>query len=107
MEILECDESDEENDDGVPQSSNLLRIPVRILLTLLVWQFCFNVSDVAVGVMVAFLHNFIKLLRAVWNRNNEAATLAQTCPSNCKSTLSSLGLNEDNLLKCIVQNVYL
>ena len=59
-------------------------------------------SDVAVGVMVAFLHNFIKLLGAVWNRNNQAATLAQTCPRNYKSTLSSLGLNEDNFLEYIV-----
>ena len=53
VEVL--DESDEEYSD-VQVSSSLLPIPIRILLTFFfVWQSCFNISDVAIGVMIAFI----------------------------------------------------
>ena len=86
----------------VTSDRGVLPTPLRIMLTfILVWQFCFNISDVAIGVLMAFLYNFLRLLNSLW-KSDGIHSLLEKSPRSYKSALYHLGLDKELFVQYVV-----
>lgn len=65
QEILEESDDDFQSLQNNPRKP-ALPMPLQILLKfIIVWQFCFKVSDAAIGFLMIFFQKFLRLLESL------------------------------------------
>ena len=66
---------------------NALSVPLQVLLKfIIVWQFCFKVSDAAIGLLLIFFQNFLKIneyMRILGSKKDKC--LSDDCPCSYKA----------------------
>ena len=83
---------------------NSLPVPLQILPKfIIVWQFCFKVSDAAIGLLMIFFQKFLKMLELMGILGSKSEEcLSDACPSNYKALLQRLDLEGKNYIEYVV-----
>ena len=75
----------------LPESA--LPVPLQVLQFIIVWQFCFKVSDAAIGLLLIFFQKFLKMLEYMGILGSKKdKCFSDDCPCSYKALLQHLDL---------------